>query len=134
MCPLYFFFEPEIECNNFKWFRKNWRCQNPRQAQKFRVSWGWVQFLGGLKFFTLLEGGTTGFSLLKNYSSLPPGKVFPVDSPHQIFIPPSLNSTFLLKIFFSEFYHDIKNTLIYKVNCNLKLSLNSMKLMCFILS
>ena len=51
-----------------------------------------------------------------------------------IFIPPSLNSTFLLKIFFSEFYHDIKNTLIYKVNCNLKLSLNSMKLMCFILS
>ena len=95
---------------------------------------GWVQFLRGLKFFTLLQGGTTGFSLTKNYSSLPPGKVSSVDSPHQIFIPPSLNSTFLLKIFFSEFYHDIKNTLIYKVNCNLKLSLNSMKLMCFILS
>ena len=44
------------------------------------------------------------------------------------------NSTFLLKIFFSEKYHGIKNALIYKVNCNLKLPLNSMKLTCFILS
>ena len=48
--------------------------------------------------------------LTKNYSSLPPGKVFPVDflhqmliPPHQGFIPPKpLNSTFLLKIFFPE--------------------------------
>ena len=32
-------------------------------------------------------------------------------------------------VFFSEKYHDIKNTLIHKVNCNLKL-----KFMCFILS
>ena len=44
------------------------------------------------------------------------------------------NSTFLLKIFFSEKYHSIKNALIYKVNCNLKLPLNSMKLTYFILS
>ena len=45
-----------------------------------------------------------------------------------------LNSTFLLKIFFSVQYHDIKNALIYKVNCNLKLPQNYMKLTWFMLS
>ena len=29
-----------------------------------------------------------------------------------------------MKIFFSEKYHDTKNTLIYKAKCNLKLPLN----------
>ena len=32
-----------------------------------------------------------------------------------------LNSSFLLKIFFPEQYHDIKNLLIYKLKCNLRL-------------
>ena len=88
--------------------------------------------MGGLKFSTLL-GGTTGFSLLggqresphplaKNYLFLPPRKISPVDFPQQRFIPPAnaLNSTFLMKIFFSEQYHEIRNALMYKVNCNLK--------------
>ena len=33
-----------------------------------------------------------------------------------------LNSTFPLKIFFWGQYHDIKNALIYKVNCKLKMT------------
>ena len=106
----------------------------------------------GFKILHTLGGDNRVFStgrmegvpspLAKNYSSLPLGKVSPVDYPHQIFIPPTkssfptnpLNSTFLLKTFFSEQYHDIKNALIHKVNYNLKLPLNSMKLTCFILS
>ena len=103
-------------CNYFSW--------NPsppppgRCGDNFIGPWGILRFqlpLGelsqtrGLKFSTFFWGGDN--------AGFPPNP---------------LNSTFLLKIFFSEQYHDIKNALTYKVNCNLKLPLNPMKLMCFI--
>ena len=74
----------------------------------------------GLRFSTLLGDNNKVFStggmegvptlLAKNYSSLPPGKVSPVDSHHQIFIAPTkglfprtpLNSSFLMKKFFQS--------------------------------
>ena len=95
---------------------------------------------GGQGFLYWGDGGSpspTGQNLL-----IPPTrKVYPVDSlppnfysPHQRFITPQPTKFNFSTGNFSKQYHDIKNALIYKVNCNLKLPLNSMKLMCFILS
>ena len=80
---------------------------------------GELSQMEGLKFSTLFygEGGdgrgcnrvfsTGGWreSILTGPKLLisPIGKVFPIDSPHQRFIPPNpLNSTFLLKTFFQS--------------------------------
>ena len=81
---------------------------------------GGLSQMEGLKFSTLLGDNNKVFStggmegvptlLAKNYSSLPPGKVSPVDSHHQIFIAPTkglfprtpLNSSFLMKKFFQS--------------------------------
>ena len=68
-------------------------------SQIFTYNWrGGLSQMGGLKFSTLLGDNNKVFStggmegvrtlLAKNYSSLPLGKVSPVDSHHQIFIAP----------------------------------------------
>ena len=116
---------------------------------KFSPTLGGAQPNRGFKIFYTFVG-TTAFSLLGGWrESLPhwpkathpshqeksPQQTPPTNFlfPHQSFIPPNpLNSIFLLKIYFSEQYHGIRKALIYKVNCNLKLLLKSMKLTCFI--
>ena len=101
---------------------------------KFSPTPGGFSQIGGLTFSTLLgEGGATGFSRLGDGGSpsptdqkllIPPTRkslpsrlpLLNFYCPHQRFILLNpLNSTFLLKIFFVN----------CKVNCNLKLPLNS---------
>ena len=97
---------------------------------------------GGFKIFHTFGGQQQGFLYRENGGSpypigeklfipptgkslssrLPPPNFY---CPYQRFIPPNPTKfKFSIEHFFSEQYHDIKNALIDKVNCNLKLPLN----------
>ena len=104
---------------------------------KLSPTTGELSQIRGLKFTTLFWGGDNRVFTGQKFFIPPTKEIHPsrLPPPTKLLFPPSkVHSTqptkfnFSIEIFFSEWCHDIKNALIYKVTCNLKLPLNSMKL------
>ena len=72
---------------------------------KFSPTYGGLTQMGSLKIFTFWGVGCGEGDGTKNKR--------PKDKGQSLFTYIKLNSYFLSKIFFSEWYHDIKNTQIY---------------------